>query len=238
MAELVYPPVIALFKLVWRGLDVQFHFEGQENLPKKMDNKGGAVLACNHVSYLDFAFIGTGALHTKRYIRFMAKKGAFDNKIAGPLLRGMKHISVDRENGGASFVTALKALRSGEIVGIFPEATISQSFEIKAMKSGAVRLAIGAQVPLIPVVIWGSQRIWTKNVQKDFRRKSIPIHISYGEPIYLAKDADIEESENLLREKMILMLHKVQENYPDSHVGERWAPQRLGGTAPALKIEG
>ena len=234
MAELVYPPVIGLFKLVWKGLDIQFHFEGQDNLPKR----GGAVLASNHVSYLDFAFIGTGALHLKRYIRFMAKKGAFDNKIAGPLLRGMKHISVDRDNGGASFVAALKALRSGEIVGIFPEATISQSFEIKGMKSGAVRLAIGAQVPVIPVVIWGSQRIWTKGVPRDFRRKSVPIHISYGEPIYFAKDADIDQSEKILKSKMVSMLHKLQENYPDSHVGERWAPQRLGGTAPAPAVEG
>lgn len=163
----------------------------------------------------------------------MAKKGAFDNKIAGPLLRGMKHISVDRENGGASFVTALRALRDGEIVGIFPEATISTSFEIKGMKSGAVRLAMGAGVPVIPVVIWGSQRIWTKGLPKDFRRKSIPVHIVYGEPLRFSKDANLEEAETLLRKKMIEMLHKLQDQYPDSHVGERWAPQRLGGTAPA-----
>lgn len=229
MAEPVYTPVIALFKLVWRALDIQFKFKGQENLP----HKGGAVIACNHVSYLDFALIGTGALHTKRFIRFMAKKGAFDNKIAGPLLRGMKHISVDRENGGASFVAALRALRDGEVVGIFPEATISTSFEIKGMKSGAVRLAMGAQVPVIPVVIWGSQRIWTKGLPKDFRRKSVPVHITYGAPIFFDKDGDIDKAETMLRNKMIEMLHKVQEQYPDSHVGERWAPQRLGGTAPA-----
>jgi 1-acyl-sn-glycerol-3-phosphate acyltransferase len=234
MAELVYTPVIHLFQLVWKGLDIKFQFEGQENLPKK----GGAIIASNHVSYLDFAFIGTGALHTKRFIRFMAKKGAFDNKIAGPLLRGMKHISVDRDNGNASFVTALKALRDGEVVGIFPEATISQSFEIKGMKSGAVRLAIGAQVPIIPTVIWGSQRIWTKGVSRDFRRKSVPIHIAYGKPIYLAKDADIERAEIDLKKEMVSMLYKLQESYPDSHVGERWAPQRLGGTAPAPAIEG
>ena len=233
MAELVYPPVISAFKLLWKGLDLQFKFEGQDNLPKK----GGAVLASNHVSYIDFALIGTGALHLKRYIRFMAKKGAFDNKIAGPLLRGMKHISVDRENGGASFVAALRALRDGEVIGIFPEATISTSFEIKGMKSGAVRLAIGAQVPVIPVVIWGSQRIWTKGLPKNFKRNSIPIHISYGEPIYFSKDADVEKSEQKLREIMIEMLHVVQSGYPDSHVGERWAPQRLGGTAPAPVIE-
>lgn len=229
MAELVYTPVVGGFKLVWKSLGIKFKFYGQENLPKQ----GGAVLASNHVSYLDFAFIGTGALHLKRYIRFMAKKAAFDNKIAGPLLRGMKHISVDRESGSASFVSALRALRDGEIVGIFPEATISTSFEIKGMKSGAVRLAIGAQVPVIPVVIWGSQRIWTKGVPRDFRRKNVPIHISYGEAIYFAKDADVEMSETLLRNKMIEMLLEVQEKYPDSHVGQRWAPQRLGGTAPA-----
>lgn len=229
MAELVYPPVIGLFRALWKGLDIQFKFAGQENLPRK----GGAVLASNHISYLDFALIGTGALHLKRYIRFMAKKGAFDNKIAGPLLRGMKHISVDRENGGASFVTALRALRDGEIVGIFPEATISTSFEIKGMKSGAVRLAMGAGVPVIPVVIWGSQRIWTKGLPKDFRRNSIPVHIVYGEPLRFSKDANLEEAETLLRKKMIEMLHKLQDQYPDSHVGERWAPQRLGGTAPA-----
>ena len=234
MAELVYPPVIALFKGVWKGLDIQFKFEGQENLPRK----GGAVLASNHVSYLDFALIGTGALHLKRYIRFMAKKGAFDNKIAGPLLRGMKHISVDRENGGASFVAALRALRDGEIVGIFPEATISTSFEIKSMKSGAVRLAMGAGVPVIPVVIWGSQRIWTKGQPKNFSRKSIPIHITYGEPMRFDKDADLEACETALRNKMIAMLNKVQSEYPDSHVGEPWAPQRLGGTAPAPVVEG
>lgn len=234
MAELVYPPVIALFKGVWKGLDIQFKFEGQENLPRK----GGAVLASNHVSYLDFALIGTGALHLKRYIRFMAKKGAFDNKIAGPLLRGMKHISVDRENGGASFVAALRALRDGEIVGIFPEATISTSFEIKSMKSGAVRLAMGAGVPVIPVVIWGSQRIWTKGQPKNFSRKSIPIHITYGEPMRFDKDEDLEACETALRNKMIEMLNKVQSEYPDSHVGEPWAPQRLGGTAPAPVVEG
>jgi 1-acyl-sn-glycerol-3-phosphate acyltransferase len=233
VAELVYPPVIALFRAVWKGLDIQFEFEGQENLPPK----GGAVLASNHISYLDFAFIGTGALHLKRYIRFMAKKGAFDNKIAGPLLRGMKHISVDRDNGGASFVAALRALRDGEIVGIFPEATISTSFEIKAMKSGAVRLAMGAGVPVIPVVIWGSQRIWTKGQPRNFARKSIPVQIVYGEPMHFAKDSDVEESEKILKDKMIEMLHKLQEKYPDSHVGERWAPQRLGGTAPAPVAE-
>lgn len=96
----------------------------------------------------------------------MAKQEIFAHWLAGPLMRGMHHISVDRSAGSASFVAAMRALRAGEIVGIFPEATISKSFEIKELKSGAVRLAIGAGVPIIPTIVWGSQRIITKGVPK------------------------------------------------------------------------
>ena len=69
----------------------------------------------------------------------MAKDSIFAHRIAGPLMRGMHHIPVDREAGSASFRDGLSALREGEIVGIFPEATISRSFEPKEFKSGAER---------------------------------------------------------------------------------------------------
>lgn len=229
MADLVYPPVIALVKGFWRYLGLQFDFQGDENIPRN----GGAILAINHVSYLDFALAGTAALPVKRYVRFMAKKELFDNKIAGPLLRGMHHINVDRSNGSASFVAALHALKSGEIVGIFPEGTISTSFEIKGLKSGAVRLAVGAGVPLIPTIVWGGQRVYTKGVKPNFKRGKTPVSVSFGEAIDYSPDADIEAAELHLRQVMMGMLRQVQENYPDSHVGQRWAPTRLGGTAPA-----
>jgi 1-acyl-sn-glycerol-3-phosphate acyltransferase len=229
VADLVYPPVISLVKGFWKYLGLRFDFQGDENIPRK----GGAVLAINHTSYLDFALAGTGALPVKRFIRFMAKKELFDNKIAGPLLRGMHHINVDRANGSASFVTALKALESGEIIGIFPEGTISTSFEIKQLKSGAVRLAIGAGVPIVPTIVWGGQRIYTKGLKPNLKRGKTPVSVTFGEAIHYGKDADVEAAELHLREVMTSMLRVVQENYPDSHVGQRWAPARLGGTAPA-----
>ena len=229
MADLVYPPVITLVKGFWKYLGFQFDFQGDKNIPRK----GGAILAINHVSYLDFAIAGTGALPAHRYVRFMAKKEIFDNKIAGPLMRGMHHINVDRSNGSASFVTALRALKSGEIIGIFPEGTISTSFEIKALKSGAVRLAAGAGVPIIPTIVWGGQRVYTKGVKPNFKRGKTPVSVSFGAAISYAHDADIEAAELHLRQVMTTMLREVQENYPDSHVGQRWAPVRLGGTAPA-----
>jgi 1-acyl-sn-glycerol-3-phosphate acyltransferase len=229
VADLVYPPVIVLIKSFWKYLGLRFDFEGEEQIPQQ----GGAILAINHTSYLDFALAGTAALPTQRYVRFMAKKELFDNKIAGPLLRGMHHINVDRSNGSASFVAALRALESGEIIGIFPEGTISTSFEIKGLKSGAVRLAIGAGVPIIPTIVWGGQRVYTKGVKPNFKRRKIPISVSFGAPILYSRQTDIEVAEKHLREIMIQMLRDVQEKYPDSHVGQRWAPVRLGGTAPA-----
>ena len=231
MADLVYPPVIVTLKTFWRYLGLRFDFRGVENLPDK--DHGGAILAINHVSYLDFALAGTAALPMKRYVRFMAKKELFDNKIAGPLLRGMHHISVDRANGSGSFVAALRALRDGEIIGIFPEGTISVSFEVKELKTGVIRLAQGAGVPVIPTVIWGSQRIWTKKVRRNLKRNNFPISVTFGEPLTFKKGDDIEAGEAQLRSIMLEMLHKIQSDYPDSHEGQRWAPTRLGGTAPA-----
>jgi 1-acyl-sn-glycerol-3-phosphate acyltransferase len=231
MADLVYPPVIVTLKTFWKYLGLRFDFRGVENLPDK--DHGGAILAINHVSYLDFALAGTAALPMKRYVRFMAKKELFDNKIAGPLLRGMHHISVDRANGSGSFVAALRALRDGEIIGIFPEGTISVSFEVKELKTGVIRLAQGAGVPVIPTVIWGSQRIWTKKVKRNLKRNNFPVSVTFGEPLTFKKGDDIEAGEAQLRSIMLEMLHKIQGDYPDSHQGQRWAPTRLGGTAPA-----
>jgi 1-acyl-sn-glycerol-3-phosphate acyltransferase len=229
VADLVYPPVIILVKGIWKYLGFKFDFQGDHNIPRK----GGAILAINHVSYLDFAIAGTGALPVKRFVRFMAKKELFDNKIAGPLLRGMHHINVDRSNGAPSYVAALKALKAGEIIGIFPEATISTSFEIKQLKSGALRLAVDAGVPIIPTIVWGGQRVYTKGVKPNLKRGKTPVSVLFGEPIHFGNDADIEITGQELRQVMISMLKQVQEKYPDSHVGQRWAPARLGGTAPA-----
>lgn len=236
MAELVYPPVIGIFKTFWRVLGLQFQFRGEAHVPRR----GAAILAMNHVGYLDFAIAGTALLSSKRLVRFMAKREIFDHPVAGPLMRGMKHISVDRKNGGPSFVEALKALQNGEIVGVFPEATISQSFELKDMKSGVIRLAIESGAPVLPTIIWGSQRIWTKKVPRNFKRENTPIYVVIGAPMYFSKNDDAEEGLVKLKGEMANLLSQVQNQYPDSHIGQRWAPARLGGTAPTpemIKLE-
>lgn len=235
MAELVYPPVIAFARLFFRSMGLRFDLQGTENVP----TSGGAVMAINHVGYLDFTFAGLGALPAKRLVRFMAKESVFRHRVSGPLMRGMKHIPVDREAGAASFRAALSALKAGEIVGVFPEATISQSFELKDFKSGTVRMARSAKVPILPTVIWGSQRIWTKGRKRDFGRNKFPLTIAIDEPMEVPKGVDPEDVNDELRRRMTALLHRVQESYPDKpRDGDDrwWLPARLGGSAPTPEV--
>jgi 1-acyl-sn-glycerol-3-phosphate acyltransferase len=229
--EIVYPPVIGVAKTMFRVLDLRIQIEGAEHIPAT----GGAVLASNHVSYLDFIFCGLGAQPAKRLVRFMAKKSVFTHKISGPLMRGMHHIPVDRRAGTAAFQEAETALRKGEVVGVFPEATISESFTVKALKSGAARLAQAAAVPLIPMAVWGPHRLWTKGHQKELTKRHVPVIIKIGEPMQAPPDATTEATSVLLRQRLSALLDAAQREYPDKPSGPDdtwWLPAHLGGTAP------
>lgn len=231
MAELVYPPVIGLARLVFRAQGIRFSLEGTENVPRE----GGAVMVINHIGYMDFTYAGLVARPSGRLVRFMAKREVFDHKVSGPLMRGMHHISVDREAGSASFREALTALKSGEIVGVFPEATISRSFELKEFKAGAARMAMAARVPLLPTVIWGSQRVWTKDHPRRLGRTGTAITVRVGEAIAPAPQDDANQVGERLRSCMAELLHEVQVGYPQSprSAGDSWwLPASLGGTAP------
>ncbi|MDQ1655061.1 MAG: hypothetical protein QOD41_144 [Cryptosporangiaceae bacterium] len=240
MAELVYPPVIFTAKGFFRYLGLRFDITGTEHIPRE----GGAVMVINHTGYLDFTFAGLAAQPAGRLVRFMAKESVFRHPVSGPLMRGMKHIPVDREAGTASFRAALTALKSGEIVGVFPEATISQSFELKEFKSGAIRMARSAGVPVLPTAIWGSQRVWTKGRPKNFGRSHIAISVAVGEPLPVPPKSKPDELAAELQIRMEDLLHGLQEAYPDkpqTDADRWWLPARLGGTAPtpeeALALE-
>ncbi|MGI8329080.1 lysophospholipid acyltransferase family protein [Actinomadura scrupuli] len=230
MTEIVYPPVIATAKTLFRVLGLKFRIEGAEHLPKT----GGAVLVSNHVSYLDFIFAGLGANPAGRLVRFMAKKEVFDNKISGPLMRGMHHIPVDREAGASSYAAALKALKGGEVIGVFAEATISRSFTVKDIKSGAVRMAVAAKVPMIPMAVWGGQRLWTKGRPRRLFQRRIPITILIGEPMYPKRGDDYDKATDDLRARMSELVEKAQREYPEKPKPTEtwWQPAYLGGTAP------
>ncbi|MFI6266202.1 lysophospholipid acyltransferase family protein [Micromonospora sp. NPDC051006] len=231
MPELVYPPVIATAKTMFRVLDLKISVDGAHHVPRS----GGAVLASNHVSYLDFIFCGLGALESRRLVRFMAKQSVFAHKISGPLMRGMRHIPVDREAGAGSYATAVDALRRGEVVGVFPEATISRSFTVKDLKSGTTRMAREAGVPVLPVAIWGTQRLWTKGRPRTLTRRHTPVTILIGEPMQPADWPDAAAMTLALRERLTALVDRAQREYPHAPTGPTdrwWQPAHLGGTAP------
>lgn len=225
--EPVYRTIIGLARTVFFAQGLKFTVTGAEHIPAR----GGAVLAVNHTGYMDFTYAGLPARRVKRYIRFMAKKEVFDNAISGPIMRALKHIPVDRTAGSDSYLAAVDYLKRGELVGVYPEATISRSFEIKDFKSGAARMAIEADVPIIPIVIWGAQRVWTKGYPKRLGRTNTPISIAVGEPI--PPNLPPAELTALLRSTMQRLLAGLQESY-EHEPGAYWVPARLGGGAPTL----
>jgi 1-acyl-sn-glycerol-3-phosphate acyltransferase len=228
--EPVYGTIIQLARLTWRLQGLRFTVAGVENLP----TTGGAVVAINHTSYFDFTFAGLPAYKQGlgRKVRFMAKQEVFEHKISGPIMRGCRHIPVDRDSGAASFEAAVERLKAGELVGVYPEATISRSFEIKELKSGAARMAIAADVPIVPHIVWGAQRIWTKDHPKKLYRPKVPIAVAVGEPILPTLPAP--DLTKLLHSRMQHLLERVQDSYGPHPAGEFWVPHRLGGGAPSL----
>ena len=148
-------------------------------------------------------------------------------------MRGMRHIAVDRGAGAASYAEAVRYLRDGELVGVFPEATISRSFELKEFKSGTVRMAAEAGVPIVPVILWGTQRLLTKDHPRDLSRGKT-IAITVGEPVTATTGDDPREATERLRTAMAAMLDRTITAYPaaEQPPGSWWLPASYGGSAP------
>lgn len=230
MRDRVYPPVIWLARLLFRLLGLRWRIVGAEHIPRD----GGAVLVSNHVSYLDFMICGYAAQPANRLVRFMAKDAVFKNRYAGPLMRGMHHIPVDRAAGAQAFNHAVRALRAGEVVGVFPEATISRSFLLKTFKLGAARMAIEAAVPLVPMVTWGGHRILTKDGHRSLRRRR-SVMVTVGEPIQPGPGEKAGALTLRLHARMTELLGDTLQRYPDGpdRPGDLWwLPAELGGRAP------
>lgn len=223
--EPVYATVIQTARLVWRLQGLTFTVTGVENLP----TTGGAVIAINHTSYIDWLPAALAAHYRGRRLRFMIKEEMLDVKIVSFLIKHTGTIPVDRRAGAGAYAVAVDRLRAGELVGVYPEATISRSFELKEFKTGAARMARDADVPLIPLIVWGAQRMWTKDHPRQLGRSKIPIIVEVGAPLRAAEN--MEQTLTELRASMNALLDKAQRQYPHPP-GAFWVPRRLGGSAP------
>lgn len=234
--DVTYRIVIAGVRSLFRVLGLRITILGAEHLPQQ----GGAVLASNHVSYLDFTFVGLAGRARGRFVRFMSKEAVFDPPLVGAAMHAMGHISVDRSNGVAALRTGVRKARAGEVVGVFPEATISRSYTIKETKAGAAAIAIWEQVPLVPVVVWGSQRILTTGPRWSLRRGKA-LTILLGEPMHPAPDADPYAVTRDLHRRLEALLEEAIDAYPDEprNAADRWwVPASRGGAAPTRAVAG
>jgi 1-acyl-sn-glycerol-3-phosphate acyltransferase len=229
-AEPVYATAIAVGRLIFGGLRLKPIVTGAENLP----STGGAVLAVTHFGYMDFALTEWMVWHhNRRRIRFLAKKGAFDKPVVGWLLRGMRHISVDMKAGGEAYRQAIIALKAGELLGVFPEAGVNRSFTVRELKTGTVRMAAEAGVPILPIAVWGGHRLLTKGRKPSLAEaRNVPIRFAIGAPYFADATADVREQTAHLRASMQSLLDEAQAGYPENGTGAWWQPAHLGGTAP------
>lgn len=233
VTDFIYRQITHVGRGVTLAQGLKMRLSGLENIP----DKGGAVIVTNHTGYMDFLFGAFLAYRKRRLVRYLAKASIFKTPVAGQLFQVMGHVPVDRIDGGASIVKGIELAKDGELVGVFAEGTISRSFEIRSMRNGAARIAHGAGVPIIPQVIFGSQRLWTKGQKKHLGRTHTPILITALEPYYTTGDfdADIAEVRRRMQEALEGLWAQYEAEFGPMPAGETWVPARKGGGAPTLE---
>lgn len=159
---------------------------GLEHVP----TRGPALLVCNHVSYLDPVYTAVFVHRARRVPRFLAKDSLWKVPVLGSTLRGSRQIPVSRgrADAGNSIEAARRAFDDDGVVVIYPEGTITRDPDGWPMdaRSGAARLALAGEVPVVPAVHWG-----TKSVYDHYRRRFRPspfktVEVRAGEPIPMA----------------------------------------------------
>jgi 1-acyl-sn-glycerol-3-phosphate acyltransferase len=162
------------------GAWFRWTIEGGANVPAS----GPAIIACNHVSYLDPLALGYAINRVGRRPRFLTKSELFRDKRIAWVLRATRQIEVRRGtvHASAALDRAFEALERGEVVVIFPEGTVTTDPELRPMaaKSGAVRLALRSSAPLIPCAVWGTANVWPKGGYRKRWRPGQTVLVRFG----------------------------------------------------------
>src|SRR5436190_11987574 len=216
---LLRPLLLAVTKRDWRGV---------ENLPKT----GGFVVTPNHLSHLDPLTFAHFMYDNGREPYFLGKEGVFRVPVVGAILRGAEQIPVYRNTGKAvdAFRAAVAAVNDGKAVSVYPEGTLTRDPDLWPMvgKTGAARIALATQCPVIPVAQWGPQAILEPYAKRPrlFPRKTM--HVSAGPPVDLSDLYDKPVTGSLLREATDRIMAAITVQL--EHV--------RGGHAPAERYDG
>jgi 1-acyl-sn-glycerol-3-phosphate acyltransferase len=187
----VKPTIRVLTRRTWRGM---------EHIPAE----GGVIIVVNHISHADPLAVAHYIYDAGRWPSFLAKSGLFEAPVLGYLLKAVHQIPVRR--GTTDAVKALEAaragVRSGEAVVIYPEGTTTREPDLWPMrgKTGAARLWLDTGAPMIPIVMWGPERIYDPRTKKLKLFPRAEVTIIAGEPIDLSNWAAAQPTSQVLGE--------------------------------------
>jgi 1-acyl-sn-glycerol-3-phosphate acyltransferase len=215
LAETVVLPPIALW--------FRWTLEGLANIPVE----GPALIAGNHISLFDPLAHGYFIEKGGRRPRFLAKTELYRNPILRRVLTGARQIPVRRGSGArAPIDAALAALGEGEVVVVYPESTVTRNRDHSPMqgKTGVARLTLASGIPIIPLAVWGSHKVWQRSGKRSlsFGR---PIWVKAGPPIDFSVHEEDPEHPEVLRKvtdhvmgELSLLVDDLRARYP-----KRWS---------------
>jgi 1-acyl-sn-glycerol-3-phosphate acyltransferase len=176
---------------------LRFWFRLSHEHLERIPRSGPAIVACNHISYLDPLTNGDAVVRAHRRPRFLAKEDLFRIPVVGRALHGAGQIPVSRgTRDRSSLDLATAALGRGEVIVVYPEGTVTKREDGLPMegKTGVVRVALAAGLPIIPMASWGSRAVWQKSGRGSLKFGR-PIWTTVGEPVALPADPDRGQSE-------------------------------------------
>lgn len=224
MSKSFYSLIINTLKVLSQRL-AKTSITGLDNIPES----GGAILAPNHVSNINPILLGV-SVSKRRQLKAMGKDSLFRVPVVGFFLTKMGHIPVMRgaATAGDALEEAIKQVKLGEPVGVYPEGTIPHDLDkVGKLKTGAARLALSSGVPIIPVAQWGAQYVVPRHARlKDFLKalvKRPKHHIVVGRPLKHrlldghAKDdftaSDVIDVTLVLAEELERMVSELRDQY-------------------------
>ncbi|OLT14239.1 acyl-phosphate glycerol 3-phosphate acyltransferase [Pseudonocardia sp. CNS-139] len=199
----------AVYPTAW--LVGRARYEGREHIPAT----GGVLVVANHISHLDPLYSGILVHSSRRVPRFLAKHSLWRVPVLGRVLSGSGQIPVYRDSADAqqSLRDATRALEAGKAVVIYPEGTITRDPQGWPMlaRTGVARLALSADVPVLPAVHWGTREVLDKYHRKFRPLPRKPITVRCGPPVDLSAHRGRPVDAPLLREVTDMLMAQVRD---------------------------
>ena len=207
LARVILYPIRPAFRIV---------LVGRQHVPRT----GPVLLASNHVSFLDPLFVLWLGERTHRKVRFLAMAELWNIRVMRFFLIHTHQIPVPRGTAAAgnSFAHATAALGRGECLGIFPEGGISDDLEPKPAKTGIARLAALSGAPVVPVGVWGGQRLYPKG-RKRRLRPGVGVTIVAGPPVSVGPTEDVCAATDRVMSAVAASVRAAREIYPQRPKG-------------------